>query len=701
MAASRRHRGLSLFFGFAWGLACCTSTRGVDFAGGTGEPNNPYQIANAAQLLTIGSSPDLAKKHYVLVASLDMSGAAQSKCVVSWFYGTLDGKGHTIRNLRMEAGGMPGLFGLIDRKAEVRNLGLVDIRMAGSGSAGGLAMQNEGRVVNCYCTGTVTNKGGPIGGLVGWNNGTIIGSYASATITGSVNVGGLVGLNPGTVSSCYATGEVIADSTAGGLVGFSFGTIRDSHFVGSVSSLGPFVGGLVGDNSGPITSSYAEATVAGQSWSVGGLVGEAESRSRIVWCHAKGSVTGQESVGGLAGRNSGSIEASYAEMDVVSYGRRAGGLVGAGDSGGLCDCYSTGSVEGEDDVGGLVGYDNAKISTSYSIATVLGYGWQTGGLVGQLATAPTAVKDCYFLDWPDGGGLDNGIGTALTSAQMKQQASFAGWDFWGTAADGANDAWFMPPDAYPALVWQTDITGLRRVPEVAGLPLDEARLALTAAGLVADTIRYDFSRTIPAGHVISATPYPLATTGAAISLVVSCDGMYIWTDNPGDGTAALPYRIETAGQLESLIDHPDLWDKHFILSADLDMTGRTYSKALIAPDVDDTRGNGFQGTPFRGSFDGQGHTIRNLIIHQDTTHDYVGLFGMIGPGARIDNLTLLDADVIAGTGSNSYVGALAGYNQGTITNCRATGFVRYGRGDGLVGFNAGTLIDCRSDVIRS
>jgi hypothetical protein len=242
---------------------------------------------------------------------------------------------------------------------------------------------------------------------------------------------------------------------------------------------------------------------------------------------------------------------------------------------------------------------------------------------------------------------------------------------------------------------------LRRVPEVAGLPLDEARLALTAAGFVADTIRYDFSRTIPAGHVISATPYPLATAGAAISLVVSLDAAYVWTDNPGNGAAALPYRIETAGQLESLIDHPQLWDKHFVLSADLDMTGRTYSKALVAPDADDTRGNGFQGTPFRGSFDGQGHAIRNLIIHQDTTHDYMGLFGMIAPGARIDNLTLLDADVVGGTGSSSYIGALAGYNQGTITNCWATGFVHYGRGDGLVGFNAGSMIDCRSDVIRN
>ena len=39
---------------------------------------------------------------------------------------------------------MPGLFDLIDREAEIRNLGLVDIHMAGSGSTGGLASTNLG-----------------------------------------------------------------------------------------------------------------------------------------------------------------------------------------------------------------------------------------------------------------------------------------------------------------------------------------------------------------------------------------------------------------------------------------------------------------------------------------------------------------------------------------------------------------------------
>ncbi len=497
-----------------------------------------------------------------------------------------------------------------------------------------------------------------------------------------------------TASSCYATGDVTANDTVGGLVGSNPGEITESHFTGTVTGLYLLVGGLVGDNLGTITSSYANATVTGQNLRVGGLVG-ANGRGRIRDCYATGNVTGQDSVGGLAGSNQGSIVSCYCEADVVSYGRRAGGLAGE-SSGSISNCYATGSVEGEDQVGGLVGSNTGKISMSYSIATPFGYGWDTGGLAGAggAATAETS----YFLD---SAGPDNGIGTPLTSAQMKRQASFVGWDFWGTAADGMDDCWFMPPNAYPALIWQTDITGLRAVPNVAGLSLDEAKAVLAAARFAAGSVSYDSHRTIPGGHVIYATPYPLAAAGTAINLVVNSGKTYLWTENPGDGNPANPYQIETAGQLESLIDHPELWDKHFILSADLDMTGRTYANALIAPDMDDTRGGGYQGTPFTGRFDGQGHTIRHLVIRpEDVAHDYAGLFGMIASGGRIDNLNVLDVDITGGTGTSSYVGALAGYNYGTITNCSATGILHNGKGDGLVGFNSGSLIDCRSEVIR-
>jgi len=368
----------------------------------------------------------------------------------------------------------------------------------------------------------------------------------------------------------------------------------------------------------------------------------------------------------------------------------------------VSSCYSMGCVTGEDHVGGLVGYNEGRIATSYSVATVVGYGRNDGGLVGRasaIASHPNSIEDCYFLDPIDGGGADNDIGTPLTSVEMKEQASFVGLDFWGTDLDGDSDVWFMPADAYPVLAWQTDLTKLLPIPNVSGLPLDDAQAALTAAGFVAGETGYDSHQTIPSGSVIYTTPCGTAPAGAAVGLVLSSGPAYDWTTNPGDGTAENPYQIQTAGQLESLTGHPELWDKCFVLSADLDMTGRTYSATLMAPDADDMQ-SGFQGVPFGGTFNGQGHSIRNLAISTDTRHNYVGLFGMIAPTGRIEDLNLPNAEIKGGSGTSSYVGVLAGYNAGTIVGVSASGIVRGGRGEGLVGFNGGSVTDCQVDVAR-
>ena len=627
----------------------------------------------------------------MLTASIDLSGPTRSGPPLGWFLGTFDGKGHTIRNLHLQGDAAMGLFFFIWSGAEVKNLGLVDAEVRGSGPCGVLAPNNLGNVLNCYSTGVVSATKGMVGGLVGENEGTLANSYSSAQVSGASLVGGLAGSSGGAISSCYSTGSVAASGLmVGGLVGSNFGQITSSYSSATVTGQGPCVGGLVGDNSGTITASHAQAKVVGQAWSVGGLVGE--NNSRISECYTTGSVTGQEDVGGLVGYNHSLIASSYADVTAVSYDRYTGGLAGV-NWGGISNCYSAGSVEGEDDVGGLVGENYGTIATSYSVTGVQGYGWYAGGLAG---TSGSTAIDSYFLD---NAGPDNGVGTPLTRAQMKVQASFVGWDFWGTAADGVDDTWFMPYGAYPVLAWQLDITGLRQIPNVAGYALDDARTALTAAGFVPGSVSYDFSRAVPAGDVIGTQPHSLAPAGAGISLVVSIGGAYNWTDNDGKGTPANPYQIQTAGQLESWTDHAELWDKCFVLAADVDMSGRLYTATLIAPDTDNSA-SGFQGTPFTGSFNGQGHAIRNLTIHTDSHHDYIGLFGMIDQGGRIDDLRLLDADVSGGTGSNTILGVLAGYNAGTITDCSATGVVRGGQGDGFVGSGSGPVINCHADIMR-
>jgi hypothetical protein len=72
----------------------------IEFAGGTGEPNNPYQIATAEQLQAIGDST-LEDKCFILVADIDLdpnlpgNEIVVDRSFISFFSGTLDGNGHS------------------------------------------------------------------------------------------------------------------------------------------------------------------------------------------------------------------------------------------------------------------------------------------------------------------------------------------------------------------------------------------------------------------------------------------------------------------------------------------------------------------------------------------------------------------------------------------------------------------------------
>ena len=76
---------------------------------------------------------------------------------------------------------------------------------------------------------------------------------------------------------------------------------------------------------------------------------------------------------------------------------------------------------------------------------------------------------------------------------------------------------------------------------------------------------------------------------------------------------------------------------------------------------------------FTGTFDGQFHSIKGLRVEYEKK--YAGLFGYVGnqnDQAYIKNVALLDCYV---TGQQN-VGALAGVNYGTITDCVVTGEVK-------------------------
>jgi len=224
------------------------------YAGGAGTADDPYQIATAADLITLGETPADYDRHFVLVADINLDPNLPGRKVFdkaviapatdlvelrlsrAVFTGFFDGNGHTISDLVITTQGSGGLFGGLAWPGEVKNLGLVDVNITGADAVGGLVGHNDGAVTRCYCTGALngTAVNDPdayplgVGGLVGYNGGTITDSYAVGTVTGYDGVGGLVGSNgwewalgfaEGRISNCYSAGRVTGKASAGGLVG--------------------------------------------------------------------------------------------------------------------------------------------------------------------------------------------------------------------------------------------------------------------------------------------------------------------------------------------------------------------------------------------------------------------------------------------------------------------------------------------------
>ena len=185
------------------------------------------------------------------------------------FLTTFEGNGHTVRNLFIDrpSTNYVGLFGYTDWKSDIRNVGLIQVNVAGRTYVGGLVGNNLGAITACYATGQVSGSNHNIGGLVGAHYGSVRTSYAAAQVSGRGAVGGLVGRNLGIIiAASYATGAVAGRSPVGGLVGYQDGnTVRASYATGRVSGSSN-VGGLVGGlGTSTITASYWDTTTSGQT----------------------------------------------------------------------------------------------------------------------------------------------------------------------------------------------------------------------------------------------------------------------------------------------------------------------------------------------------------------------------------------------------------------------------------------------------
>ncbi len=300
----------------------------AEFAGGSGTQEDPWQVETAEHLNNVRNylGSGHRNKHFIQTADINL-GEPPWNQGEGWepigdivyspnnenpFRGVYDGDGHVIWRLFIDRpdGHHQGLFGYAE--GNIRNLCVVDFEVMAYDAVGGLAGLNNGRITNCFSTGSVNGNmkvaallgvnGGNgnisnsrsagnvvgvhlVGGLVGENYGIISGSYSEGSVSGQGNTGGLVGENyQADIVNCYSKAEVSGTFCTGGLVGINFnGYMENCYSIGSVTGGAHYTGGLNGGSDVNITGSYWNTQTSGQTSSYGG---EGRLTAQMVFPHS-------------------------------------------------------------------------------------------------------------------------------------------------------------------------------------------------------------------------------------------------------------------------------------------------------------------------------------------------------------------------------------------------------------------------------
>lgn len=307
-------------------------------------------ITEAQQFVDIGADKAKWNQNYVLGNDIDLESRTDVK-IIENYYGKFSGNGHSIKNVYINEHekSQVALFGEVNSGSVIRDLTLDGGSIYGKESVAGIAVVNNGSLINCTNSCSVSGDIGDIG-----------------------FIGGVCAYSEGTLISCRNTGSVSCTAgthdegrTTGGVCGYSYGKISGCYNSGTVESPKQ-AGGVCGSSSdGEIKNCYNSGAVSGTK-NVGGICGTGNSNS-LSDCFNSGEVTGTGNIGGICGSVSGYESNGHEIVSSVSGCANTGKVSGSGSLGSVCgnggdhssftDCiYSSGSgltaIGGKADVSG-------------------------------------------------------------------------------------------------------------------------------------------------------------------------------------------------------------------------------------------------------------------------------------------------------------------------------------------------------------
>lgn len=603
---------------------------------------------------------------------------------------------HTINCLTVSSNSPAGLFSNFSGK--ISNVTLVNANINSTSAAGALVGRATGNLTleNCCVYLADSDLSGMKAAsadkipsrITGTHAGGLVGVYENSSTGNAQATDTLI------IENSFAATTISATTTAaGGLVGHAAGAVSVSQSYADCYLTAPVTGGLVGTTTGSggltLSDSYAAgyqtATDSAAGFVAGHLTSAARSYSACAYLGAgavhttakSGTITINDKVfyltSGLEGKQrtdlSNTSGKSYADMSV--------------------DLFLT-------DLGGNA-FAAASADTTHPY-NLLGQGLST-------YSYPRLVNLSHYGDWQAEFETE-----ALVYYERYSDNSVG---FFGGNVDNLDDGKPILGDGY-AVALSAPLNGSLTVTyNGKSVPLSDTAKPLTSSyggttyclypveilttGTdISDTSFYH-SVTVN-GRTYQFNPYFAKTvttgSGAGVPATVylrTARHLYELSRHYGDLAAAT---ANTTFRQERDINYADYWWTTYTSSTAAVTSQEPIHSAVNAADAGDTGG-------FRAVYDGGGHTIRGVSFV--SAGNDVGMFAVIAPGGMVRNVALLSdsssntskstverSGLIQGSTTVVYMGALAGRNYGTVSNCAVSGYA-LGGASGVAAYQHGTV----------
>ena len=399
-----------------------TATETNPFDSGTGTAADPFALTKYDDFVKLTNyvkeGEYFSSNYFKVQPNTSIAGQSDGKTIAMGgsdfdpigndttpFKGILDGNNCTIYNFQTTEKDNTGLFGVVDGTIKNLTVSKFTIRNNGNSNHGAIVGKLSGTIENCRAVDGSVWGNANVGGIVGMTYGvSYITNCTTATNvyvkwngnSGNSNaaVGGILGLaqNTTTLSGCTNKARIsqeVAENVKGfgGIVGF-LGNNQQLYLQDCT-------------NTGTVTANNANG--------VGGIVGATDTASNYIsatGCKNAANISGARNVGGIGGR----IETTRTTSTISSLVFRncynngdisatpngtVGGIVGylyanggsAADIAVVLYCFNQGTINGKDNIGGIVGNPN---QTANKAAVRIGYSYTT---YGQIAGTSNATVD--------------------------------------------------------------------------------------------------------------------------------------------------------------------------------------------------------------------------------------------------------------------------------------------------------------------